>query len=99
MSTTEAERFEQLRRAGFADVGSWWWGPHPPAARRQQELLDFLSNDPKTTKLKWDKGEICPSASRCSLCAASLGDCGIGDANAEVLAGHLKNNMHLTRLE
>ncbi len=34
----------------------------------------------------------------CSLCAASLSGCCIGDANAKVLAGHLKNNKYLTVL-
>ncbi len=39
------------------------------------------------------------SLSVLSLCAISLGVCGIGDANAEeVLAGHLKSNTHLTVL-
>ncbi len=50
--STEAERFEQLRQAGFVDVDQWTWGYFGLADEQQQRLLAVLRNDPQATELK-----------------------------------------------
>ncbi len=48
--STEEERLEQLRQAGFVDVDKWsktWFDED-----KQQRLLDVLRNDPQAHSLK-----------------------------------------------
>ncbi len=47
--STEAERFEQLRQAGFVNVDKWKGFVH---VHQLQQLLALLRSDPQATQLK-----------------------------------------------
>ncbi len=48
MSTTEAERFAQLRQMGFVDVDKW----ERFGKDKRQQLLAVVRNDPQATELE-----------------------------------------------
>ncbi len=50
--STEEERLEQLRQAGFVDVDKWNWEYFLDRAPQQQLVLAVLRDDPQATELQ-----------------------------------------------